>query len=44
MGNLEGGAPLLGGLKVTKGRLWGWHLFSWGLIWATWCGLLHQGL
>ena len=26
LGNLEGvGAPMLGALKVTKGRLWGWE-------------------
>ena len=39
-----GGAALLGVLKVMKGRLWGWALSSVGLSWATWGGVIYQGL
>jgi len=38
------GAPLLGALKVMKGRLWGWASLFMGFSWATWNGLIYQGL
>jgi len=38
------GAPLLGALKVTKGRLWGWASLFMGFSQATWSGLICWGL
>jgi len=47
-GNLEGGAPLLGAMKVTKGRLWGQESHFMGaelgnLEWAHLLGTLRYG-
>jgi hypothetical protein len=43
LGEPGGGAPLLGALKVMKGRLWGWATPFMGAQ-ATWSGLLYRGL
>jgi hypothetical protein len=43
LGEPGGGAPVLGALKIMKGRLWGWATpFMGGQ--ATWSGLLYRGL
>jgi len=44
LGEPGGGAPLLGALKVMKGRLWGWASLFMGFSWGTWSGLIYQGL
>jgi hypothetical protein len=48
LGEPEGGAPLLGALKVMKGRLWGWASLFMGvqlgyLEWAHLPGTLKYG-
>jgi len=48
LGEPEGGAPLLGALKVMKGGLWGWASLLMGaelgnLVWAPLPGTLRYG-
>jgi len=49
LGEPEGGAPLLGALKVMKGGLWGWASLLMGaelgnLVWAPLPGTLRYWL